>query len=188
MRLGVRVRVCLALGCGALGWGSVAALGQQQPERTISRTPTEGPPGTVIELSGTGCLLYGRATERVGIFMYSREFDTSTTFPVASDGTWSGSLAVPAQAPPGNYRIRASCIEQDQVLPGVETDFRVLQGSTTTTTTTASTTTTTAASTTSAPVTSSNNVPQLSSVSTTPTTLPPTPRAVAVLGEPRFTG
>jgi len=112
---------------------SYTALAQPSG-RTLTRTPAQGSPGTSIALSGTGCFFPGRPAESVFARLASRAgttggpFDTSAEFPVKPDGTWSGQIVVPPDAPAGEYSLSASCVEGDALLSPEESDFRVLPG------------------------------------------------------------
>ena len=57
-----------------------------------------------------------------------RPLGVSREYPVRGDGGWAGQLLVSLEAPPGGFSLGASCVLDDQVLPPVETDFRVLPG------------------------------------------------------------
>lgn len=119
---------------------------------TFSRSPAEGVAGITVSVSGTGCLLDGRPAQ-FNHLLFDRTdggiegaFHTSVDVPVQPDGTWSGQLRVPPDAPAGSYNLTSTCQASDMVWGSVNSDFRVLAGppiTVPTTTTTLPTTTTT---------------------------------------------
>jgi len=76
-------------------------------------SPEEGPTGTTIEVSGAECLLPDSDVPGEGVVVRLKSqgrvvaFDT---LPVAEDGTWSGTLAVPAGAPVRQHWLQARCV------------------------------------------------------------------------------
>jgi hypothetical protein len=88
---------------------------------TFAYEPAEGPTGTVIHISGT-CLQFGSAPGTSAVVQLARyaplgdpgpPFDVFVTIPVSSDGTVAGELKVPDNAPVDEYRLQATCFEDD---------------------------------------------------------------------------
>jgi hypothetical protein len=83
--------------------------------RTLTVSPTSGPPGTVFSISGEGCAKSGVATSVVDIVVNLTATDRQTGFAAAHvatrpDGSWTGMLTVPANADPSSaYLVNASC-------------------------------------------------------------------------------
>lgn len=105
-----------------------------------------GPPGISIGLSGT-CWWLGIPNEaafiRLARIVTDGElpFDTSIELPVRSNGSFSGQLVVPVEAPQGEYTLSLNCRTEDQFTAFFDTTFTVA-GDPITTTSTSSTTTT----------------------------------------------
>jgi cell division septation protein DedD len=74
-------------------------------------TPTSGPAGTVIAVSGTGCYEEGLPDRHVSIILTDGEQASASSSVVPEDnGAWSGQLTVPAGADPAaTYEVYASC-------------------------------------------------------------------------------
>ncbi|MBI2710295.1 MAG: hypothetical protein HYX34_11460 [Actinobacteria bacterium] len=148
---------------------------------TLNISPDSGPPGTAISVSGS-CVFRGVPSERAYIRGHhvTVRFDFYQYIPVASDGTYSGELMVPVDAPTGAYHISLSCLRADTVFGDAQQPFTVTPGigPSTTTTTTATTT---------APTTTTTAGPP--STTTTPVDAPPdAPPASVVPGQAHFTG
>ncbi|MCU1465768.1 MAG: hypothetical protein JWM72_1696 [Actinomycetia bacterium] len=76
----------------------------------FAMSPTAGPPGTVVHLSGSGCapgIAVSPASDYVKIT--SSALSPSTNIPVAANGSWSGSVTVPATAPALPGLVVATC-------------------------------------------------------------------------------
>ena len=169
-----RTAVGLTL-CSVLAILSVVNGGAASAQFTFERSPAEGPRGTVIKVSGTGCIENGKPYERASLYFSRRAAEGGISFarfqdyPIREDGTWAGDYVVPQEAPPGNYLMQASCVADDQYFLAGESTFVVNSDppipppSTTTTSTT--TTSTTSATTTSTST--------LKTTSTTPRPSPP---------------
>jgi hypothetical protein len=93
-----------------------------RPELTIAISPTSGPIGTVIQVSGSGCLDGGVIVALLGVDPATGETTVVDALVVerAEDGTWSAELIVfdkmfrlagPVQVDvvPGDYTVQASC-------------------------------------------------------------------------------
>jgi len=145
--------------------------GQVTPAMTIS--PTSGPPGTQITVTGNP----GQCPPDPAFGQHQAEGELQpsgggtalATYSVNTDtntGNWTATVTVPATAAPGDYQVTGDCTQGGgtQFSYTAQT-FTVTQPATTTTSTTAATTT------------------------TTTTTQPPSaPAAQAVTAQPRFTG
>lgn len=99
--------------------------------RTFERSPSFGPPSTVISVSGTGCIESGKPYTEARVWLSRRgdqagdPYDTSENYAIRPDGTWSGELRVPMEAPEGRYVLDASCRADDMVFRSGEADFYV---------------------------------------------------------------
>lgn len=105
--LTLAVAVALMLTAGALRHATVAGAAVQ----TFSMSPTSGPPGTSVHVSGTGCapgILLASSNDFVEVS--STTGPTSSRFAVKTDGSWNGSFVVPANAPAAPAPVTASCI------------------------------------------------------------------------------
>lgn len=95
---------------------------------TFTRSPDHGAPGSVIEVSGTGCKLDGRAMEYAAVDA-DRDTEPYANFgedyPISPDGSWSGQLFVPADVPPGAYVMSMACVASDMLLDGGTHSFTV---------------------------------------------------------------
>lgn len=126
---GRSVREALALACLLALVGSGPARGEHHAYEngTFDRSPAEGFPGTVIQVSGTGCIENGTPYETASVWLYNSRFDAPLRhYPVRSNGTWGGEFAVPVESPPGDYQLEASCRADDMVFPIGYQSFRVL--------------------------------------------------------------
>ena len=140
--------------CTALSILGVLDAETAAAQFTFERSPAEGPRGTVIKVSGTGCIENGKPYEYAYLFFSYAEpggqpYDTSQQYPIRPDGTWAGDFVVPQDAPTGHYGMRASCVADDQFFLAGESTFFVNSNppipppSTATTSTTSATTTST---------------------------------------------
>ncbi len=75
------------------------------PAPTVAVAPGSGPPGTALVVTGTGWTP-GSTVAVVLLDLRARPTDTFTTA-VGPAGRWRGTLDVPKDAPPGDYRIQA---------------------------------------------------------------------------------
>ena len=76
----------------------------------FAMSPAAGPPGTVVHVGGTGCapgIAVSPTQDQVNVTSTALSF--STNLPVAANGSWSGSIAVPATAPAGPGLVVAAC-------------------------------------------------------------------------------
>lgn len=121
----------LLLALGVFGAGTALAQSDPYNGRTFERSPSYGPPGTVISVSGTGCIENGQPYEKAIVRLARRAspdetpFDKSQDYPIHPDGTWGGDFVVPQEAPRDDYKLGADCQAADMVFPGPETDFYV---------------------------------------------------------------
>jgi len=89
-------------------------------DMTFEYSPTSGPPGTVISVSGTDCFPSGEEfPSRVDVVLSTPGGEgtviVSGTFtPNQETGAWSGTLTVPAGTAPGPYDIQAFCYLLDE--------------------------------------------------------------------------
>lgn len=115
---------------------------------TFERSPASGPPGTVIAVSGTGCLLGGEPADFAFVLAFNLlgspnpPFDFSARLPVEADGSFSGELTVPLDALPEEYRLGGHCALQDQAFGSFDAPFTVTGTGPTTSTSSTSTSTT----------------------------------------------
>jgi hypothetical protein len=76
----------------------------------FAMSPTGGPPATVVHVGGTGCapgIAVSPTQDYVNIT--STALSLSTNLPVAANGSWSGSITVPATAPAVPGVVVATC-------------------------------------------------------------------------------
>jgi hypothetical protein len=134
------VAVALMLTAGPLRHATVAGAAIQ----AFSMSPTSGPPGTSVHVSGTGCapgILLASSQDFVQVS--STTGPTSSRFAVTTNGSWNGSFVVPANAPAAPATVTALCFSdalqslQTIYLPAV---FTVTTGTSTTVATTPPTT------------------------------------------------
>jgi hypothetical protein len=88
-------------------WCSAGAA--QAAVTTFTMTPTSGPPGTVVHVSGAGCapgLLASAGTDYVTVT--SPTLGVAFRAPVSSNGSWQGSFAVPSGS--GSAFVTALCV------------------------------------------------------------------------------
>ena len=81
-----------------------AASGQAPPTVTLVRNPTQGGPGTVIAVSGTGCIFMESAHVVIGT-----DPQAFVRTAVQSDGSWSAEIVVPATQTPGTVLLASDC-------------------------------------------------------------------------------
>ncbi len=82
-------------------------------EPPFTATPATGPTGTAVAVAGTDCRLPGSDEPGDGVvvtLVRRGAVEVGTTVEVGPDGTWRGSLTVPAGTPAGDYRLRAKCV------------------------------------------------------------------------------
>jgi hypothetical protein len=128
MALGILV---VSLGLAANGWTQ-----DSEPEvpSNFAFTPEAGPPGTTIQVSGN-CPAGGPGSgsfvriARIVDAPGEEPFDAAISPALASDGSFTGNLQVPDDAPPDRYTLGAECNEGDAVLtPPVRRVFHVTPG------------------------------------------------------------
>ena len=102
--------IVLAMLVGGLVLGLSSRVGAGG-DATFEYSPTSGPPGTVIQVSGGDCGL--NVLNEVVVVLSTPGEDgsviASVTIPVMNDGTWTGTLTVPDGTPPGDYDLQAFC-------------------------------------------------------------------------------
>jgi hypothetical protein len=165
-----RTRIATA---AAAGVAVVALLGASpagaQEFLPIEVSPTSGPAGTVVTVSGDGCIAEGTpGVVDVVLFFEAAEdpvlvFST-TPEEVAADGSWSTGFIAEATDPPGLYDVTATCFTDAEGADIVaEYDFATFE----------------------------LTAPTPTPGPTTPPTVPVTPQAppaTPVTGDPDFTG
>ena len=100
------IAALVAAGCSWIGTASA------QTARSFYRSPAEGPPGTLIAVSGKGCIDGVTPYESATVTMTRKggqRPESSDVYPVQRDGTWGGELIVSYDAPLGAYTLSASC-------------------------------------------------------------------------------
>ncbi len=79
---------------------------------SFSMSPTSGPGGTAVSVSGAGCspgLLLSSSLDRVVVTVATVP-PVTAQIPVTSNGSWSGSVTIPAGAVPGPAAVAALCV------------------------------------------------------------------------------
>jgi hypothetical protein len=104
-KAGRRTRAALA-GLAAFvaigSWSAGVADAAITAISTFDLSPTSGPPGTIVNFSGTACspgLTRSATSDYVAIT--APAFQISMQAPVTDNGSWHGSFTVPADAPTG---------------------------------------------------------------------------------------
>jgi hypothetical protein len=130
-----RTRV-LALAATALTTTLIAAPSAHGQEFTpMDVTPTSGPAGTTVSVSGRDCV-YGTVDIAFAQPGDGEWIDIATAYP-SGDGDWSHQFAVPAVDPDAEWSVYATCwIDEFHESPDFDyqpTPFDVTGGSTSTT-------------------------------------------------------
>lgn len=130
MRRHVVTLAGLSLLLTALALGGPVALAGVNPGYTFTRTPDHGKPGTVIHFEGTGCEYQGKPYQGVWIFLrYDRDGNkpprAAQKYDIANDGSFSGDVTVPKDAPAGHYVLTAQCYASDMAFAVGDLDFTV---------------------------------------------------------------
>ncbi len=121
----------LAFGLLFLATAFPASAQEANPGYTFTYTPSHGKPGTVIHVEGTGCHYEGKPYEYAAVYLYYRGDPDETTararerYAIADDGSFSGDLTVPTDAPAGKYILSADCYASDMAFAVADTDFIV---------------------------------------------------------------
>jgi hypothetical protein len=98
---------------------------------TLTASTSEGPQGTVVRLSGTGCLVYGGRAEWLvaglrSVFEDERWYSYSPPAPEPhADGLFDFEMTVPPEAFRGEYEIFVTCGESDIISAGERVPFTV---------------------------------------------------------------
>jgi hypothetical protein len=120
---GRRVPVVLLVASVALAVTTLATTGQAGALLDpFTVAPSSGPPGTVVHLSGSGCapgIVASPSQDYVKIT--STSLSSSANIPVAANGSWSGTLTVPANAPALPGLVVAACFTDG--LPSLITTY-----------------------------------------------------------------
>jgi hypothetical protein len=114
--LGIPALVVLGLVLvGSSGRAGAAVLG-------FGMSPSSGPGGTVVQVSGTGCAPGITLSPAQGhVKISSTTLALSTDIAVAADGSWHGTFAVPANAPALPGLVTALCFTNG--LPSLTTIY-----------------------------------------------------------------
>jgi hypothetical protein len=136
-------------------------------------SPSSGPTGTAITVSGAECGDGSPATVTIHLVVGDTIVAT-TTVPIAGggNGKWSGSITVPAGTAAGAIQVNANCFSSE-----AEQEFSYVPGSFTVTAP--------------APTTTTTSTTVVVQQATTTTTVPPAPVAPAatpVVAQPTMTG
>ncbi len=141
-----RALLCCAAAVVAIGaWSTSVAGAAITSINSFDLSPTSGPPGTVVNFSGTACTPgFSDGSDYVEI--RAPAFQVVVRAPVTASGSWHGSFTVPANAPTGlPSLVLATCYSDGFVsittIYSAQT-FTVTAPSATTTPTTSTTPTT----------------------------------------------
>lgn len=112
--------------------GSFAAAGAIEPGAPITVAPGEGPPFTVVTVSGADCT-DGPSPSVAGMVLGSPDVGAITFFVATPDeaGAWTASFTVPPNQPAGPYEVAVECKTDPGALEGVPYatgTFTILQG------------------------------------------------------------
>lgn len=90
--------------------------------RAFGVTPSSGPPGTVVDVSGTACSpgITVSATQDF-VRISSTTLSLATDIPVAANGSWHGTFTVPGNAPAAPGLVLAACFTDG--LPSLTTTY-----------------------------------------------------------------
>jgi hypothetical protein len=80
----------------------------------LQASPRQGPPGTPIHVSGTGCVATkGTPSLLITLSKYRPDGSSYSVaadgLPLRADGSWSGTLTVPKNTRPDSYQLEAHC-------------------------------------------------------------------------------
>jgi len=102
-------------------WGTTAADAAIQ---NFTMSPTSGPAGTSVHVSGTGCapgIVVSAGADYVQVSSTTL-VPTNTQFAVGTNGSWNGVFVVPANAPAAPATVTAACFSDG--LPSLQTIYR----------------------------------------------------------------
>ena len=124
--MNIRRAVIAAAGSAAVAALTLGAspVGAQESLLPISVSPTSGPAGTTVTISGDGCLYEGPGDLEAYLFTGDGTLLDVWSGTVAQDGSWSASIVPEATDAPGIYTLSATCYvspESDQIV--VDYDF-----------------------------------------------------------------
>jgi hypothetical protein len=79
---------------------------------SFSMSPTSGPPGTTVHVSGSGCApgLVLQSSQDFAEIAASTLVPATVRIPVGADGSWSGSFAIAANAPAAPAGVQPFCV------------------------------------------------------------------------------
>jgi hypothetical protein len=112
--------------------GSVSAAGAIEPGAPITVAPGEGPPFTVVTVSGADCT-DGPSPSVAGMVRGGPEVGAIAFFVATPDdtGAWTGSFTVPPNQPAGPYEVAVECKTDPGALEGVaygSETFTIVEG------------------------------------------------------------
>lgn len=90
--------------------------------QAFSVSPSSGPPGTIVNVSGTACSpgITVSATQDF-VRISSTTLSLATDIPVAANGSWHGTFTVPGNAPAAPGLVLAACFTD--ALPSLTTTY-----------------------------------------------------------------
>jgi hypothetical protein len=112
-----RAVIAAAGGVAATALVGTLPVGAQEGDLLpISVTPSSGPAGTVVTVSGEDCVSEAGPGDLVVYLFDSTSADPIEVFggTVTEDGAWTSQLQVEATDPPGVYDFSATCFESPE--------------------------------------------------------------------------
>lgn len=116
---GARARVAAVVAILAIGWWSTAPA--QAAVSPFVLSPSSGPPGTLVSVSGTGCSPGLTRSPSDFVAVAAPTFGLSMQPPVAEDGSWHETFIVPSDAGTGDAPVAAVCVTDG--LPSLTTQY-----------------------------------------------------------------
>lgn len=172
----IGVALCTLL---ALSVGVAVAQDPYGDVAELYYSPSEGPPGATITITGR-CLYEGRRADRALVGMYDDARTRNVghvSIPIDADGSVHGSFLVPSSEPPSQYLRSGYCLKDDFTIgPAINAPFRITD-----------VTATTAPTTTRPPTTVATTITTTVPATTVPPTTAPT-TTVASTGRVRGDG
>jgi hypothetical protein len=104
--------IVAAVTIGTTLWVATPSFAGDVAEPSFTITPTEGPPGTVITVNGTGCATDDSTEVEVSLFVPdgSSKADTDLVPAEGLNGTWTAHVTVPADTVLyGDWHVAAIC-------------------------------------------------------------------------------
>ncbi|MGH9229441.1 MAG: hypothetical protein ACRD07_12095 [Acidimicrobiales bacterium] len=165
-----RLVAAAVAGIAATGWLAATPAGAQE-FLPIEISPTSGPPGTQIAISGDGCIA-ADTPGFIGVFLFFEEEEEPVLVfgvEVADDGSWSAGILSEDTDPLGLYDVTATCFvgpESEEVI--AEYDFATFELT--------------------APPSPPSTAPPATPTPTPAPVAPQAPPATPVTADPTFTG